>query len=364
MAACRDPSGQAQADHLPGCHCGPGTPGKAISRHPPARRAGPFGAGNLHDSHCPSFLDPAGAGRANPKDGAGALCPGPPKERRTASFVMPMHLAAIALSPRLIWSLLTATVRGWHEHRSLRLGAALAFYTAFSLAPLLVIVLAVAGLGFGQEAVRGQIFDQISWLAGREGGEDIQAAVADAHRPKAGIWATIVALVTLFIGATGVLVELQDALNTVWDVRRQPGRSLRHFVRDRLLSFAMILAVGFLLLVSLVVSATLAALGKYMAGFIPAQEVVWHILNFAVSLSIVTMLFALIFKFLPDVRIAWRDVWFGALLTALLFDLGKSLLGLYLGQSSPTSVYGASGSLIVILLWVYYSSQSLFLGAD
>jgi membrane protein len=264
----------------------------------------------------------------------------------------------------IVWRLLSATVRDWRDHKSLRLGAALGFYTVFSIAPLFTIVLALAGLWFGEEAARRQLFDQLAGLIGPEGGEAVQAVVASARRPAAGLWATAVAIVTLFIGATGVLVELQDALNTIWDVRRHPGRGLRRFIKDRFISFAMILAVGFLLLVSLVVSAGLAALGKFMSGLIPAQETVWQLLNFFISLGLITVLFGLILKVLPDVKIAWRDVWIGALLTALLFDLGKSALGIYLGRSSAASVYGASGSIIVILLWVYYSSQTLFLGAE
>lgn len=262
------------------------------------------------------------------------------------------------------FSLLKETVRSWNEHRALRLGAALAFYTVFAIAPLFLIVLAIAGFWFGEEAAQRQLFDQLYGLVGRQGGEAIQAVVASANRPKAGTWATLIAVVTLFVGATGVFVQLQDALNTIWQVRRQPGRGLRFFIKDRLLSFAMVLAIGFLLLVSLVVSAGLAALGKFMSGLIPAQEIVWQILNLLVSLGLIGLLFALIFKVLPDVRIAWREVWIGALLSAGFFNLGKFFLGLYLGRSSVTSAYGAAGSLIIILLWVYYASQTLFLGAE
>ena len=169
---------------------------------------------------------------------------------------------------------------------------------------------------------------------------------------------------TLLVGATGVFVQLQDALNTIWDVRREPGRGLRHFIKDRVLSFAMILAIGFLLLVSLVINALLAALGKFMSDLMPAQEIFWQIVNLLMSLGVVTLLFALIFKVLPDVKIAWHDVWVGAMITALFFNLGKLLLSLYLGRSSTASAYGAAGSLVIILLWVYYSSQILFLGAE
>jgi membrane protein len=260
--------------------------------------------------------------------------------------------------------LVRETIQSWNNHRALRLGAALAFYTIFAIAPLMLIVLAIAGFWFGEEAARRELFSQLSGMVGKDGGEAIQAIVASADRPKAGVWATIVAVVTLFIGATGVFVQLQDALNSIWEVHRQPGRSLWFFFKDRMLSFAMVLAIGFLLLVSLVVSAGLAAFGNYMSGLIPAQEIVWQVLNFLISLALISSLFALMFKWLPDVKVAWREVWLGALLSSLLFNLGKFALGFYLGRSSVASAYGAAGSVVIILLWVYYSSQTLFLGAE
>src|SRR5207247_9416825 len=247
------------------------------------------------------------------------------------------------------------------EHKAPRLGAALAFYTIFAITPVFLIVLAIAGFWFGEEAARRQLFDQLQGLLGQEGGEAIQAVVAAANKPKTGAWATLAALGTLLVGATGVFVQLQDALNTIWNVRREPGRGLRHFIKDRVLSFAMILAIGFLLLVSLVINALLAALGKFMSDLMPAQEIFWQIVNLLMSLGVVTLLVALIFKVLPDVKIAWHDVWVGAMITALFFNLGKLLLSLYLGRSSTASAYGAAGSLVIILLWVYYSSQILFL---
>ena len=256
------------------------------------------------------------------------------------------------------------TAQSWMEHKAPRLGAALAFYTIFAITPVFLIVLAIAGFWFGEEAARRQLFDQLQGLLGQEGGEAIQAVVAAANKPKTGAWATLAALVTLLVGATGVFVQLQDALNTIWNVRREPGRGLRHFIKDRVLSFAMILAIGFLLLVSLVINALLAALGKFMSDLMPAQEILWQFVNLLISLGVVTLLFALIFKVLPDVKIAWHDVWVGAMITALFFNLGKLLLSLYLGRSSTASAYGAAGSLVIILLWVYYSSQILFLGAE
>src|SRR5262245_51881826 len=208
------------------------------------------------------------------------------------------------LKDKSVFGLLKETGSAWVEHKAPRLGAALAFYTVFALAPMFVIILAVAGLWFGEEAARRHLFDQLYGLVGTEGGEAIQAVIAAANKPKTGVWATLVATVTLFIGATGVFVQLQDALNTVWNVRREPGHGVRGFIRDRVLSFAMILGIGFLLLVSLVINAMLAALGKFMSGLIPAQEIVWQIINFLISLGVITLLFAMIFKVLPDVRIA------------------------------------------------------------
>ena len=243
------------------------------------------------------------------------------------------------------------------------MGAALAFYTLFAIAPLFVIVLALAGFWFGEEAARRELFSQVSGLVGTEGGEAIQALVSAARKPTTGAWATVIAVVTLFVGATGVFVQLQDALNSIWGVRRKPGRGLRNFIKDRLLSFALILGIGFLLLVSLILSAGLSALGNFVTGLLPAQATLWQWINFGVSFGVITLLFAVIFKVLPDVKIAWRDVWIGALLTALLFNLGKYLLGLYLGRSSVTSAYGAAGSLVIVLLRVYYSAQILFFGA-
>jgi membrane protein len=227
-----------------------------------------------------------------------------------------------------------------------------------------VIVLAISGFVFGKEAAQRELFQQLSGLLGDRGAEAIQSIVASADRPDAGVWATILATVTLFIGSTGVFIQLQDSLNTIWQVRRNPGRGLWRFVRDRLLSFAMVLAIGFLLLVSLIVSAGLAAMGKFVSGMLPAQEIIWQVLNFIVSLGLIALLFAMMFKVLPDVRVTWRDVWLGASLSSLFFNVGKWALGLYLGRSSVVSAYGAAGSLVVVLLWVYYASQTLFLGAE
>lgn len=268
------------------------------------------------------------------------------------------------LGPASWRSLITEVFRSWGDHRALRLGAALAYYTVFSIAPLFIIALAVAGMWVGDEAARGHLFGQLSSLLGPAGAKAIEGVLASADRPKAGLVATIIASMTLFTGATGVFVELQDALNTIWDIPTRKRSGIWRFIKDRLLSFAMVLAVGFLLLVSLVVSAALAAFGKYLGGIIPGQAAIGEALNFLLSLGMVTLLFALIFKVLPDVKIRWREVWLGAAVSAVLFNVGKFGLGYYLGRASVTSAYGAAGSFVAILLWVYYASQTLFIGAE
>ena len=278
---------------------------------------------------------------------------------RTAK--LPRVVTLVFLKPT--YELLKQTVSEWIDQGVSRLGAALAFYTLFAIAPLFVIVLGIASLWFGEEAARHELFSQVSGLIGSEGGEAIQALVSAAHKPMTGAWSTVVAVATLFVGATGVFVELQDALNSIWGVRRMPGRGLRNFIKDRLLSFALVVGIGFLLLVSLVISAGLSALGTFMVGLLPAQANIWQGINFVISFGVITLLFAMIFKVLPDARIVWRDVWIGAVITAFLFNLGKLLVGLYLGRSSVTSAYGAAGSLVIVLLWVYYSAQILFFGA-
>jgi membrane protein len=262
------------------------------------------------------------------------------------------------------FSVLKQTVKEWSDDRVPRLGAALSYYTIFSIAPLIVIVIAIAGLWFGKQAAQDQIFHEISGLLGDKGAEAIAGMLQAADKPKQGIIASVLAIVTLIFGATGVFIQLQDALNTIWEVKPKPGRGIWGFVRQRLLSLAMVFGIGFLLLVSLVVSAGLSAAGKWFAGAMPGGEEVWHAINFIVSFLIIAALFTLMFKYLPDVKIAWKDVWLGGALTALLFTVGKFVLGMYLGRSSVSSAYGAAGSLVIVLLWVYYSAQILFFGAE
>jgi membrane protein len=271
----------------------------------------------------------------------------------------------VAIKPKQILGLLKETVNEWQEDKTTRLAAALAYYTVFSIAPLLIIAIAVAGAIFGEEAARGEIVGQIQGLVGRQGAEVIETAIENANRPGSnGGIASLISVIVLLFGATGVFVQLQDALNTVWEVQPKPGRGIKNFIQKRVLSFSMVLGIGFLLMVSLLLNAILSAFSGYMTGLIPGAEWLWQLLNFVISFALIALLFALIYKFLPDVKITWKDVGMGAIITALFFTIGKSLLGLYLGRGSFASTYGAAGSLVIILVWVYYSAQILFFGAE
>ena len=265
---------------------------------------------------------------------------------------------------RTLWMLFKNTFLAWNEDKAPRLGAALAFYSMLSLGPLLLLILSVAGLFFGEHAVRGEIVEQIDGLVGPEGAALIQQVLASSASKQQGILASLVGLATLLIGASGVFGQLQEAMNVIWKVPPRAKGGFRRLVLVRLFSFAMVLSTGFLMLISLVVSAVLAAIGKYSLAALPGTEQLWQLINQLVGLSVTTLLFAVIFKFVPDRRIAWRDVLAGAALTAVLFTLGKFAIGLYLGQSAFSSTYGAAGSLVVLLVWVYYSSQILFFGAE
>jgi membrane protein len=262
------------------------------------------------------------------------------------------------------FEVLKESFKEWKDDDALQLGAALAYYTIFSLAPLLLIAISVAGLFFGREAAQGQIVSQIDQLVGRQGATAIQTMVANAGKQGSGVLGTVVGIVTILFGATGVFVQLQSALNRIWDVEARPDLGIWSFVRTRFLSFGMVLGVGFLLLVSLVISAAIAALDSWATGLFPGAEVLIGIVSFLVGIALITLLFAMIYKYLPDVKIAWRDVWVGAAVTTVLFLIGKVLIGLYLGNSSVASGYGAAGSLVILLLWIYYSTQILFFGAE
>jgi len=262
------------------------------------------------------------------------------------------------------FDMIKETFKEWQEDGALDLGAALSYYAIFSLAPLLLIVIGVAGLVWGREAVQGQLVSQLQGLVGEQGGQAIQTMIANAGKHGSGVMATIIGVLTILFGATGVFVQLQTSLDRIWNVEPRPGAGIRGFVKTRLLSFGMILGIGFLLLVSLVLATAVTAVTTWATGLLPAAKVLAEGLTFVVSFALTTLLFAMIFKVLPDVKIAWRDVWIGAAATALLFTLGKFLIGLYLAKSSVASTYGAAGSLVIVLLWIYYSSQILFLGAE
>jgi membrane protein len=260
--------------------------------------------------------------------------------------------------------LLKQTVADWSEDKAPRLGAALAYYTVFSLAPLLVISVALAGLFVDPDQAQAVMDEQVRGFLGEGGQAAVQAMVEGARKPTGGVIATVVGIVALLFGASGVFGQLQDALNTIWEVEPKPGRGVWGILRDRFLSFGMVLGIGFLLLVSLVLSSLITAAGNLARDLLPGPDALLHGINLAVSFGVVTLLFAAIFKLLPDVRIAWRDVWIGAAGTAVLFTIGKYLISLYLGYAAPESTYGAVGSLIAVLLWTYYSAQILLLGAE
>jgi membrane protein len=268
-------------------------------------------------------------------------------------------------SPKGIFDFLKAVFEKWATDKAPKLAASLAFYTIFSLSPLLIIVISIGGLLFGAEAARGEIVTEIEGLIGREGAEVVQTALKNSADPKTGVMSILISLITLIIGSTVVFIELQDSLDMIWKVKPKPGRSMiKGLVKDRLQSFALVVGAGFLLLVSLVVSAGINALSTFLQNRVDLPFDLMQIVNIIFSIAILFALFGLIYKVLPDVHISWGDVWVGSLVTALLFTLGKYLIGLYLGTNTLGSTYGAAGSLVVLLLWVYYSSMILFLGAE
>ena len=270
----------------------------------------------------------------------------------------------MAIGVKSIFRLLKEAFTEWQQDKASILAAALAYYTVFSITPLLTIAISIAGAVFGPEAARGEIVQQIDSLVGQQGAEAIETAIANADRPQLSGIASIISVVLLFIGASGVFAQLQQALNTVWNVKPKPDEGIWGFIRKRLLSFGMVLAIGFLLLVSLVLSAMLSGIGKLEISLLPGLTPIWQIVNFALSFGSISLLFALIYKLLPDVEIRWKDVVVGAVITALLFTIGKFLIGLYLGRGSLGSAYGAAGSLVVFLAWVFYSAQILLYGAE
>jgi membrane protein len=266
---------------------------------------------------------------------------------------------------RATYALFKDAVEAWMDDYAPSMGAALSYYTLFSIAPLLLIAVGVAGLVFGEDAARGEIFGQLRELMGDDGASAIERLLASADKPEGGVIATSVGMSMLLLGAMTVFGELQNALDRIW---RAPARMRSagwwSLVRSRLLSFGMILGIAFLLMVSLVLSALVSALGKFWGSAFSEWETVAHLVDVAVSFGMVTVLFAMIYKFIPRVQIAWRDVWVGAAVTAVLFAAGKLLIGLYLGKSTVASAFGAAGSLAVMMVWVYYSAQIFLLGAE
>ena len=250
------------------------------------------------------------------------------------------------------------------DDKGFKMAAALSYYTAFSLGPLLIIVIAIAGFFFGEDAAKGQIFSELKSLVGPDGAVMIETILKGASNKSTGIFAAILSVVLLFLGSIGVFLELQESLNIIWGVELKPGKGLWLFIKNRLISFSMVVAAGFLLMVSLIISSAISIINTYMGEKFPTLIPLAFILNNLSSLIVLTVLFALIYKILPGVIITWKYVWFGSILTSVLFTLGKYLISLYLGSSSFSSTYGAAASLVVIFVWLYYSGLILYFGAE
>lgn len=287
----------------------------------------------------------------------------PPRVREAAEKGERKPHAPWSERVRNVGPLLKQTVSQWSEDEASRLAASLALYTLLSIAPLLVIAVSVAGLAFGDDAARGQISQQISAIVGPQAGESIESLVANARTPSSGIISTVVGVIVGLFGASGVFGELQSSLNRIWEVKPKPGRGIKGVIRDRFLSFSMVMGVAFLLLVSLVVSAGIATVSGFFKGMLELPFL-WEVANVVIGLAVTSVLFALIFKLIPDVKIAWRDVWVGGFVTALLFSIGRVALGWYVGRSATVSPFGAAGSLVALIVWIYYSAQILFFGAE
>lgn len=263
-----------------------------------------------------------------------------------------------------IWILVKAATSSWVDDYAQSMGAALAYYTMFSIAPLLLIVISIAGMIFGVEAARGEIFSQLQGLMGQQGADAVKGLLESVSKPAESITAMLVGTVLLLIGATSVFGELQDALDRIWRAPKRHKGGIWGLLRARLLSFGMITGIGFLLMVSLVVSAALAAIGKLWGPLFSDWEILASTIDFLATLAFTTVVFAMIYKTMPRARVDWADVWIGAAVTSLLFTIGKLLIGLYIGKSGVTSGFGAAGSLVVVLVWVYYSAQIFLLGAE
>jgi len=268
------------------------------------------------------------------------------------------------MKPNALLPILRQTFSEWNEHEAPRLAAALSFYTILSLAPLVILIVAVVALAFGRSSAQEQILNQVQGMVGQEGAATVKTMIEQADKPASGTVASIIGLITLLFGASGVFGELRSALDKIWGTKAENASGVVGMITQKFFSFGMVLSIGFLLLVSLVLSAGLAAAGKFLGGILPVPTVVLTVINLLVSFSAIAVLFALIFKYVPKAKIAWKDVWAGAMGTAVLFTLGKFLIGIYLGKAAVGSAYGAAGSLIVVIVWVYYSSMIFFFGAE
>jgi membrane protein len=269
----------------------------------------------------------------------------------------------MAETKRSPWELVKATFNDWVDDSALRLGASLAFYTVWSIGPLFVVVISVASLVFGREAAQGRVVESLGSLVGTSGAKSVEDAIVSANDTGHSVLANVVGVASLLVAASGVFAELQSSLNIVWGVTPKPGSFLLT-IKQRFLSLTMVLGTGFMLLVSLLVSAAVSAIGTHVSGAVPGGEAVWHTVHVLVSFAVTALLFTLMFKVIPDAKVAWKDVWLGGAVTALLFTVGQVAIGLYLGKTSVGSSYGAASSLMIILLWIFFSSCILFLGAE
>lgn len=271
------------------------------------------------------------------------------------------HRDREAVEPGL-WSAVKTTVADWSAHKSAKAGAAIAYYSIFSIGPLIVVVISITALVFGREGVQREVIDAIRGLLGEKGAEAVNGMLKAAGKPTEGFFASVIGTVTLVFAAIGVVVQLKDALNVVWEVTPKSGRGIWRFARTYVLSLAGVVTVGFLLLVSMLLTAGLAAFTRAFGTLIP--EVLMQAAGFVVSFAVTSVLFAMMFKWLPDTEVAWRDVWLGAVVTAALFEIGKFLIGFYIGKQGLESTYGASASIVVVLIWVYYTAQIVLFGAE
>jgi membrane protein len=293
-----------------------------------------------------------------------AACAVPTKTANEGKIGLHRTMERAGMTLQQFWKLVKAAASSWVDDHAQSMGAALAYYTMFSIAPLLLIVISIAGLIFGVDAARGEIVGQLQGMMGQQGAEAVQGLLQSVNKPAESITATLIGAALLLIGATTVFGELQDALDRIWRAPKRNRSGLWNLLRARLLSFGMIMGIGFLLMVSLVASAALAAMGKWWGPLMADWAVLANAINIVVSYLFTTTVFAMIYKIMPRARVTWKDVWIGACVTSLLFTVGKFLIGLYIGKSGVTSAFGAAGSLVVVLVWVYYSAQIFLMGAE